>query len=218
MILLVVCLFIIYIFCIERRWGYSKVPFSLKSTTTKFGRKLSIMHRMRIIDKDIANDGLSIIHAVMNRHKIFFWLSEGTALGYIRNGDIISYDDDVDIGVFYENTPIILDKVIPDLKKLGFNVSFATASFICLSYQNVDYDIDLTGEGKTCISVYDSCDKIMPYLREFDEISIGGKKYNIPKRDYIEYLYGIDTWMIPIRNYKPGFTWPMTKKIITTNE
>ena len=219
MIQTIIILLILYMFLIERKWGYSKVPFSLKNTMTKFTRKGLHIAELRTIDKKIAKEGLGIIHDAMDKYNVFFWLSEGTALGYVRDNDIISYDDDVDMGIFIEDKSVLIDKVIPELKKHGFKVMFSISNFICLTYKNIDYDIDITGKGKLCVASFLPCDDVLPYLQEFNTVSINNKEYNIPTIDYIRHLYG-DTWHIPIKRDKPGVTnrWPMIYKLITTNE
>jgi len=53
---------------------------------------------------------------------ISLWLERGTVLGHYRDGDFISWDNDVDFLVFSEVVYPKLSKIEKNLIKLGFNV------------------------------------------------------------------------------------------------
>ena len=50
------------------------------------------------LDRDVCDRNLKEFKYAMR--DVPFWLSEGTALGVIREGDFISHDDDVDVGIW----------------------------------------------------------------------------------------------------------------------
>lgn len=193
----------LYLFLIKRKWGYSKVDFSMKNSSGKYLRKGGLYYEVITpINKKIAREGLGIIHEVMEKYKVFFWLSDGTALGFVRNNDIIDYDDDVDINIRKEDKYIVINSVIPELQNRGFRIGIGLNNFMGLVYKGVDYDIDIVGEGIVSSSNFMDCKYIMKYLEVLDAITIDGRVYNIPTRHYLEYLYG-PTWTIPIKRYKP---------------
>ena len=152
------------------------------------------------LDKEICHENLSLIHEVLSKNNIMFWLSEGTALGFIRDGDFISHDDDVDIALFSRDKEKFW-KSMKEIKQKGFTVVEVSdnGTFICLIRKNEKIDIDITGEGLKCTSTNGKkCEIILPYLKSFNTINIRGKSYNLPKQDYIEYIYG-PTWKIPLK-------------------
>ena len=53
------------------------------------------------MNKKICHENLSLFHEIMKKLNIDFWLSDGTALGFKRNNDFITYDNDVDVGFFF---------------------------------------------------------------------------------------------------------------------
>ena len=60
------------------------------------------------------NKQLIRIVELLNKHKIHYWLEGGTLLGMIRDGDVMSYDDDIDISIWTED----IDKLKPVIKEL----------------------------------------------------------------------------------------------------
>jgi phosphorylcholine metabolism protein LicD len=60
------------------------------------------------------NQQLVRIVELLNKHKIHYWLEGGTLLGLIRQGDVISYDDDIDVDIWAED----VDKLKPIIEEL----------------------------------------------------------------------------------------------------
>ncbi|MBM4440617.1 MAG: LicD family protein [Candidatus Rokubacteria bacterium] len=50
-------------------------------------------------------DLLRFTAALLTRHRIRFWVDWGTLLGAVREGDLIAWDSDVDLGVLAEDLP-----------------------------------------------------------------------------------------------------------------
>lgn len=70
---------------------------------------------------------LTFCSKILTEYNIKHWILYGTLLGAIREKDIISYDYDFDLGVFYEDTEKILalNDILPD-KKYKFEKGFGT--------------------------------------------------------------------------------------------
>ncbi len=58
------------------------------------------MTKHKYLDKEQALEDLKIIKKVLDENNIDFWLIGGTLVGIIRDGDLISWDDDVDVAVY----------------------------------------------------------------------------------------------------------------------
>lgn len=133
-----------------------------------------------------------------------FWLSEGTALGAIREGDFISHDDDVDVGIWAHDLDRFNKEALPRLIELGFTLDFDLfkGTFMGLSRNGERLDIDVVVPGGECMAARTArarcgrCDCIIPYLNEMQSIQLNGETYMVPGTKYLEYLYGSD-WQIP---------------------
>lgn len=152
----------------------------------------------------ICSENLSIFDEVLRECNLMFWLSEGTALGAVRGGAFIPYDDDVDVAMWYEDWANFKLLALPKLIKRGFSVSFQLpwCRILCMSRRGEKLDIDFVGEKIKCASCLTknanchSCDEMLPYLKNMMTIEFNGGTYNVPGTDYLEYLYGHD-WRIP---------------------
>ena len=61
---------------------------------------------------------------LMDRDGIRWWVDYGTLLGYIRDGGMIRYDKDGDLGVFGEDRDKLL-ALMPELQALGYHAVYA---------------------------------------------------------------------------------------------
>jgi len=69
----------------------------------------------------VACEMLKRVTAVLEKHKIDYWLEGGTLLGVIRENRLLPWDNDLDISIterYYDQ----LIAILPELKKLGYMV------------------------------------------------------------------------------------------------
>lgn len=76
---------------------------------------------MREKRKRVAVENLREIKHVFDENGIKFWLDSGTLLGAVRNGKIIEWDSDVDLGAWYSDATQIVP-TFPEFRRRGFNV------------------------------------------------------------------------------------------------
>lgn len=134
----------------------------------------------------------------MKKHNIFYYLSEGTALGIFRDNDLIKNDDDIDIGIFDKDYESFCNKVIPDLIDLGYipvhNISSKMKQIIGRGHV---LDVEVVDINRNCVSKNGrSCKELIPHLQKFTTKKWRGLTFNIPEKSYFIYLYGND-WHIP---------------------
>jgi len=151
---------------------------------------------------DINKENLLLFNQVANNCGLEFWASEGTALGLIREGSLISGDSDVDVGI-YETEIQTLQKVVHILIKYhGFKVMRNNPLSITRNHQYID--IDITSDQKSCMAIQwpRPCTDHMPYIQPFQYIQYENCTFTVPSMQYIEKLYG-KKWYIPKKGFKP---------------
>lgn len=216
MYLAVVIMFFIFVILwlvifVEYDWTQSGISrFSIASFFSSEYAKIRHRDFGYPLDKEVCLDNLEKINDVFTTHDIFFWLSEGTALGFRRHGNFMEWDDDLDIGMWIDDVSK-LPSAIKDLVKEGFTVGCIkmNGTFIALYRNGEKIDIDITGNGLNCMAMSASwygspCDEFIHTLK-FTRIYINGNTYNLPSDEYLEKLYG-KNWKTPIKGYKPGKT------------
>ena len=143
---------------------------------------------------------------VMKAYGIQYWLSEGTALGAVRDGALIPWDDDVDTGMMESQRDTFIKQALPDLISRGFKVTYveSQAHFFGLLRGNEKVDVDIVSAGGKCracrtsAAMCKSCDDMRPFLGGMRSVHFLGRDFFVPGNDYLEYLYG-DTWGTPIK-------------------
>lgn len=172
-------------------------------------------------NKNTLRDILFEFDDVSKEYGLNYWLSEGTALGAVREGDIIDNDYDIDVGIYVKDRKLLTEKVLPVLFKRGFKqkrvanhlrklkylFSNKDIHFISL-FKNGEYiDIDITGKGLECRAYYVpfKCDYHIDTIEPQRLAKIRNRQFYVPSEEYLVKLYG-PNWTIPISNCKPGQT------------
>ena len=77
-----------------------------------------LKHKIIPLNLEICKENLLLFNESMSQFKIPYWLSEGTALGAVRDNSFIEWDDDVDVSFMYSYRDAFLKNVFPILKYL----------------------------------------------------------------------------------------------------
>ena len=80
------------------------------------------LYNLNQLRKQGISDFAKVIE-VFDRHNLTYWLDYGTLLGAIRSGNIIAWDGEFDISIWEVDLPL-LEKIIPELESIGFNVDY----------------------------------------------------------------------------------------------
>ena len=206
MIIYLIILIIIYLF-LEYPYGSQsnfKINFSMFNNI-KFGI-IKTLHIEGIVHLNIkvCEDNLLLLNKIMNENNIPFWLSEGTALGAVRDNAIIPWDDDVDISFMYEYYQTFVNIVLPILKKNNFIVCGIghNGNFIGLIRNNEKVDIDIVQVDSLCMAGTTKnantvqCNDIIPYISKLKSITFLNNTFNVPGDNYFNFLYG-PSWKTP---------------------
>ena len=170
---------------------------------------IKCFHHFKItpLNVKVCEDNLLQFDSIIKTIGIEYWLSEGTALGAIRDGAIIPWDDDVDVSFMYKYKDIFINKAIPELQRAGFKVSYITnkGNFFVFVRNGERMDIDIVQKDGYCNAALTKhanfthqCNDILPYLNDMNKINFLGREFTVPNKGYLEYLYG--DWKTPMKH------------------
>ena len=154
------------------------------------------------IDKDKCFKIMCEIDDICKNFGVRYYFSEGTALGLYRNGDLIEWDDDIDIGMEDIEYDKFIEKCVPELVNRGYYLIYNYIPAInghLLSFLKNGQIIDIENVqvGKWCISKMGKlCDELLPHIKKLTKKEWRGRKFPVPEESYYVYLYGKD-WRIP---------------------
>ena len=152
--------------------------------------------------------------AVLGSAGIPFWLTDGTLLGYFREGDLIEHDLDADLGLLIEDYS---DNIIPAFKSAGFDLKYVLGEKkqgLELSFIREGVKVDLfffyREGGRLWHGAWKGLDKgrkrnhIKYYYEPFElrEVEFLGGRFNIPAdtEKYVETKYG-PGWREPVMDW-----------------
>lgn len=174
--------------------------------------------RTRPMDRDVLFTNLVEIHNVFNKHGIRHWLSHGTCLGVIRDGNFIEWDDDADIGLDFSDRKKI-EPALRELQRRGFYIPPCDPSKPVATENAPYYDMVAIRDGekvegwffekKGDFYIYDQprCGNDLKHPAEYyetlDSYDFKGVQFNIPQNisDWLVMMYG-DNWYIPNKQRK----------------
>jgi hypothetical protein len=154
------------------------------------------------IDKDKCFAIMCEIDDICKKHGVRYYFSEGTALGLYRSGDLIDWDDDIDIGMEEEQYKLFVKKCMPEMINTGYYLTYyyhpTTNGHLLGFIKNKQLiDIENVQIGKKCISKMGKlCDELLPHIQKLTVKEWRGRKFPVPEESYYVYLYGKD-WRIP---------------------
>lgn len=161
-----------------------------------------------------ATDLLCNLNSILNNE--FCYISFGTLLGIVRENQLLSWDDDIDISIFPKDVDIILRTLILNINNLSTDFKFkiykrkynetkvSNISMHCF-YEGADlFHISFAclNEDDNNSDMYYQEVNITPkkFFDGYDELHFNKHIFKAPKgyKKYLEYTYG--DWTIPKKN------------------
>jgi lipopolysaccharide cholinephosphotransferase len=156
------------------------------------------------INKEVMIRNLGHVKEVYDRYNIPFFFIFGTLLGAIREGDFITYDNDVDLGALWEYRDRIL-LASKELELLGFITDYSVSPFD-INYIKDNEKIEIWLFQKDDINrtrVYDPsrCVNIKyqeSFIEKLEDITFKGLSFKVPSnpKEFLRVTYG-DSWTTP---------------------
>lgn len=124
----------------------------------------------------------------LDEHKIIYWLSSGTLLGSIRHGDIIPWDDDIDIGMMdtdYNKLKLLKS----ELNKIGLDINNDET----LTAEKIVYTSGTSDDNNVFIDIF-------LFIKEGDKYKFLRQK----PRKYWPNEWFYEDELFPLKKYKFG--------------
>jgi len=166
------------------------------------------------MDQNIAVKNVKDFTDVLERHKVRWFLSHGTCLGALREGNIIGHDKDTDVGIMADDFNY---RILKDLLDAGFylgNIFGMRTKGMEISFSRDKVKVDLSLYYKIGDNVYtafwnngcrNGMDDIIKMVwpanvfESYTQLSLAGYTMKAPGLidKYITSLYG-PNWMTPV--------------------
>lgn len=161
--------------------------------TYLFKKRKNIIFRLH--DKEL----LYKIDDALNDAGIFYWLDYGTLLGAIREHDFIKHDEDIDVGVKYEDYPKVPDAMAAKGIKM-FAQSFVNGQngviqryiYKGITFDVYFYEIFEDSNMMRCYSFY----RVEQTKKEKKTV-VGVEKFEVPYYGFIKYQFKNREFNIP---------------------
>ena len=184
---------------------------NIKSVIKKYILKRDT-HNIETITQNIVE-----AHRILDSIKVKHWLTDGTLLGYYRDGKIFDHEKDADFGVFIEDYN---EKIVDAFIKKGWRLHYVFGKLSIgfeLTFSKGNEHIDLFFFYKDNDKIWHAAWKVIKkryinmikyYYNKFElkEIDFLGERFLIPAdtENYLETKYGKD-WRIPVKEWDWAF-------------
>ena len=142
------------------------------------------------INKDKCFVIMCEIDDICKKNGVQYYFSEGTALGLYRSGDLIDWDDDIDIGMEESQYKIFVEKCIPELVNRGYYLTYyyhpsINGHMLGFLKNKQIIDVENVQVGKKCISKMGKlCDELFPHIKKLTEKEWRGRMFPVPEESY----------------------------------
>lgn len=145
---------------------------------------------------------LKYISVLFKRENISFWLDKGTLIGALRNSRMISWDNDVDLGVWFSDNKRIMDLAPKILEEDGYSLEVSTATQLIFKYSPVCiWSICLNGwkvkDKEAYIPQYPQYHCPKENVQILDKIMFEGEEYPCPQHPEICLTNFYGDWKTP---------------------
>jgi hypothetical protein len=179
---------------------------------------------------------LNFAHSLLTVNHIDHWLNFGTLLGAVREGDLIPWDEDIDVGIWEDDVPRVL-KLTKIFMSGGFKVKvnrMQESKRVCsvaIFYSHVNslhmsFNTFTEQDGMACGVEWSGMRYPVESVKTLGEIELHGRMYPCPQNPEfgLESFYGED-WRTPkikkwIRDHavRTSVPHPELKRMVDTLE
>lgn len=148
-------------------------------------------------------------HELLDRHGILHWLDYGALLGAVRDGHLVPWDEDVDIGILATDRDAVMS-LVPEIERAGYRVDTTNPYVVrinlsAVNTQHVDLfpweddggtlRLNWPPEALDWLGMKDTAGFPISYIEQLDTVLLEG--YGLPaplpvERFLVEHRYGAD--------------------------
>jgi hypothetical protein len=192
LVLSVLAVVTLWVMVLPVRWRGNEhtPPYSLLNALKDHHRK----HKTHL-DVDQCYNNLDTFKQVTAECNLPFFLSEGTALGALREKRILPWDDDVDVALLQEYQADFMKCAHPKLKQAGFVYTHGRLNFLGYYRGNEKVDVSFIGDG---LDGLEDSQVLLSLVKKVRPVTLeNGEVYMAPENlDYLVFLYG-PNWQVP---------------------
>lgn len=106
---------------------------------TEFPKATGLLRQCQLADAEL----LRIVHEILQKHKLQYWLDYGTLLGAVRHKGFIPWDDDLDICMTREEFNKALQILPAELEKFNITFKYTNPGRIAISIWKAGLILDI---------------------------------------------------------------------------
>ena len=115
-------------------------------------------------------ESIKKIQNILDKHNIKNFIDSGTLLGIVREGRILPWDNDIDIGAIIEPNQSFVD-ALEDIEKLGYRISCDDWGILLFKESEIETNIKIYKRcDKNLFTIYKSSNSKHPILKRISEL------------------------------------------------
>lgn len=190
---------IIIILCLLIPIGHGPVKYRPINAALSGINKLALTHGIFKFNTEHATTSLLRLNELCVFENIPIILSEGTALGAVRDSKLIPWDDDVDIMIEASHKERFISRVLPRMKGFWTAKVWNNGNFITICQSKLAIDIEFIQIGVKCSCTITRCIPC-PVENILSSLTIANLN-NVPFKSwgptFLETVYG-SSWQTPM--------------------
>lgn len=197
---LILCIAILVaVLCLFIPVGHGPVKYRPFNAALSAINKVALTQGLIKFNTEHATTSLLQLNELCVIQNIPIILSEGTALGAVRDGKLIPWDDDIDIMIEASHKEKFISHVIPQMKDFWIAKVWNKGNFITICKSSLAIDIEFIEIGVKCSCTIKGCIPcpVEDILNSLTLVNLRDVPFKAWGPTFLETVYG-PTWQTPM--------------------